>query len=148
MKRSFDVWMAEVQGIPAFNGPKWELQQYFATYVEDYNTATLPHKKYYDYDKWEIDEYQKQQQQEQLHLSSLGGAASARADQRQHELEQQQRAQRKRQQDIELTKTLMNTEKVQEMKQQADLRAKMQIAYKMGDTTTYERLKEKLGPEK
>jgi chromosome condensin MukBEF ATPase and DNA-binding subunit MukB len=140
--------MAEVQGIPAFNGPKWELQQYFATYVEDYNTATLPHKKYYDYDKWEIDEYQKQQQHEQLHLSSLGGAASARADQRQHELEQQQRTQRKRQQDIELTKTLMNTEKVQEMKQQADLRAKMQIAYKMGDTTTYERLKEKLGPEK
>ncbi|EEC45092.1 predicted protein [Phaeodactylum tricornutum CCAP 1055/1] len=56
MKRSFDVWMAEVQGIPAFNGPKWELQQYFATYVEDYNTATLPHKKYYDYDKWEIDD--------------------------------------------------------------------------------------------
>ena len=25
--------------------------EYFKEYVEDYNTATLPHAKYYDYDK-------------------------------------------------------------------------------------------------
>ena len=45
-----------------------------------------------------------------------------------------------------LTKSLMNREKVQEMKRQADLRSQMQVAYKTGDMETYNRLKEKLGP--
>ena len=57
-ERSFTIWMEEVKGVMSFTGPKWELQNYIAEYMEDYNTATLPHIKYYDYDKWEIDEYQ------------------------------------------------------------------------------------------
>ena len=51
--RSFAVWLAEVQGVPDPSAmPKGELQHaYFEQYREDYNTATLPHIKYYDYDK-------------------------------------------------------------------------------------------------
>ncbi len=42
----------------SFTGRKWELQNYITEYMEDYNTATLPHIKYYNYDKWEMGEYQ------------------------------------------------------------------------------------------
>ena len=35
--------------------------EYFKCFVEDYNTATMPHKKYYDYNKWEMKEYQRKQ---------------------------------------------------------------------------------------
>ena len=31
--------------------------EYFKEYAEDYNTATMPHIKYYDYNKLEMEEY-------------------------------------------------------------------------------------------
>ena len=34
-----------------------ELVEYFKEYAEDYNTATMPHIKYYDYNKLEMEEY-------------------------------------------------------------------------------------------
>merc|ERR1740130_1127238 len=58
-QRSFEIWMEEVKKLGGFNGPKWEVQNYFKEYAEDYNTATMPHIKYYDYDKWEMEEYNK-----------------------------------------------------------------------------------------
>ena len=35
--------------------PKWEERELFKTYIEDYNTGTLPHKKYYDNDAYARD---------------------------------------------------------------------------------------------
>jgi len=35
--------------------------KYFKDYIEDYNTATMPSSKFYDYDKWEMSEYKKAQ---------------------------------------------------------------------------------------
>lgn len=32
--------------------PKWEEKELFKEYCEDYNTGTLAHKKYYDYDAY------------------------------------------------------------------------------------------------
>ena len=37
--------MKEVKKIPDFNGPKWELMNYFGEYCEDFNTCTLPNEK-------------------------------------------------------------------------------------------------------
>merc|ERR1711865_909125 len=65
-QRSFEIWMENVKGLGGFNGPKWEMHNYFKEYAEDYNTATLPHIKYYDYDKWEMEEYQKRKRRPQL----------------------------------------------------------------------------------
>jgi hypothetical protein len=33
--------------------PKMEEKELFKTYAEDYNTGTLPHRKYYDMDAYE-----------------------------------------------------------------------------------------------
>jgi hypothetical protein len=142
MQRAFEVWMAQVKGIASFNGPKWELQNYFEEYREDFNTATLPHIKYYDYDKWELEEYQKQkaQQQEQPTGSVL-------ADEALHRQEVQLRAQVEERKALNLIKSTMSREKVQDMKRQADLRAEMQIAFKTGDKKKYQRLKERLAAD-
>ena len=60
VKRNFEIWLEEVKGIPqGTNVPKWEMTESFKEYAEDFNTATLPHEKYYDYDKWELEEYNK-----------------------------------------------------------------------------------------
>ena len=34
-------------------------KKYFLEYMEDFNTATLPHEKYYDLDKWLAKEKEK-----------------------------------------------------------------------------------------
>ena len=38
------------------NMPKREQLEYFSEFCEDYNTATMPHKKYYNYEEWEMQE--------------------------------------------------------------------------------------------
>ena len=32
--------------------------------MEDYNTATMPHRKYYEYEKWEVEDYEKRQRRD------------------------------------------------------------------------------------
>ena len=34
--------------------------EFFKEFMEDYNTATLPHAKYYNYEAWEALDYEKQ----------------------------------------------------------------------------------------
>ena len=106
-----------------------------------WKTSTLPHKKYYDYDKWEMEEYQKQQSVDMAKAS----ASSVLLDQRRHDMEKRAQADRQRKEEMALTQTLMNRDKVMEMKRQADMRVQMQTAYKTGDMETYNRLKERLG---
>jgi hypothetical protein len=34
------------------------MKEYFKEYIEDFNTATLPHEKYVNYEKWEMQEWE------------------------------------------------------------------------------------------
>jgi hypothetical protein len=140
--------LAEVKGIPDFNGPRHELQEYFAEYAEDYNTATLPHIKYYDYDKWEMDEYsRKKQEAEKVMDGSTMNIASVAADELRHREEMAERAKRKRLEELKLVQYAMTAEKREEMKHQAQLRHEMAVAYKTGDEETRRRLQRKLEPD-
>ena len=143
-QRSFEIWMAEVKGMPEYRGPKWETQQYFDEYREDYNTATLPHKKYYDYDKWEMAEYTKQKEKQR---EAMTGTASGKADEVRHQLEQRRLAQQKQLADANLVMSMMSREKVEEMKRQQVLKAELEMAFKTGDTEKVKKLKAKLEPE-
>jgi len=148
IKVSFERWLAEVKGIPDFNGPRHELHEYFAEYAEDYNTATLPHIKYYDYDKWEMDEYsRKKQEAEKVKDGSTMNIASVAADELRHREEMAERAKRKRLEELKLVQYAMTAEKREEMKHQAQLRHEMAVAYKTGDEETRRRLQRKLEPD-
>jgi hypothetical protein len=139
-QRSFEVWMEEVKKVPSFSGPKWELQEYYKEYMEDYNTATFPHKKYYDYDKWEMEEYEKQKR-------STAAAANV-SNEGVHLRELHEAAKRKKDAELGLVRTLMNKEKIEEMKRKQQLQSEMAHAFKTGDRATYLRIKKRLEPEK
>jgi hypothetical protein len=142
-QRSFTVWLEEVKGILSFSGPKWELQNYFKDYMEDFNTATLPHIKYYDYEKWEMEDYQKNNA-----ASATSNKSTAQRDEALHMQSLQEKAQEKRHEEIKLVRNMMSTEKREEMKRKAELQAEMAHAYKTGDQETYLRLKSRLEPER
>ena len=145
MQRSFEIWLSEIHGVhmSSSNIPRYELQQYFDTYREDYNTATLPHIKYYNYDKWELEEHEKQKRE--LEQSGLNSSAIFN-DERKHAMEMQRIAKQKEEAALQLVAATMNTTKVKEMQHQKHLQTQMQMAFKMGDHETYRKIKEKLQP--
>ncbi|KAI8812263.1 hypothetical protein BJ742DRAFT_673880 [Cladochytrium replicatum] len=49
----FRQWLVEIKHISPEMLNTRQTKEYFSEYVEDYNTATLPHEKYYDIDKWD-----------------------------------------------------------------------------------------------
>lgn len=138
-QRTFTVWLEEVKGIMSFSGPKWELQNYFKEYMEDFNTATLPHIKYYDYDKWEMEEYQKNKEK-----AASASKSVAQRDEFLHMQSLQEKAKEKRQKELDLVRNMMSKEKREEMKLKAKLQSEMAHAYKTGDQETYLRLKNRL----
>lgn len=124
------MWMEQIKGISG-RIPSHEETKLWEEYREDFNTATLPHKKYYDYDKWELQEYEKNKNTGQS-------------------IEEESRLERQRTK-AEAEKALllatMNSGKIQDMRRQAELRTQMQAAFKMGDMETYQKLKDKLEVE-
>mmetsp|Transcript_23179 Transcript_23179/g.37789 ORF Transcript_23179/g.37789 Transcript_23179/m.37789 type:complete len:153 (+) Transcript_23179:242-700(+) len=147
--------MSEIKGIPSFNGPKHELMEYFKEYAEDYNTATLPHMKYYNYDKWEMDEYaRKKREAEEATASKDGGSGGSGGDggdvaldELCHKEEMAEREKRRRLEETRCVQYGMTAEKREEMKHQARLRHEMAVAYKTGDEETRKRLQRRLEPE-
>ena len=58
--------------------PRQEAKKFFLEYVEDYNTATFPHEKYYNIDQWAAKEAAKQAKKaakHQAHAQAAGPAA-------------------------------------------------------------------------
>jgi len=140
MQRSFEVWLAEIKGLDS-SLPKWEIQKYFSNFVEDFNTATLPHIKYYNYDKWEMEEYQRQKQEAEK-------CSSSKSDMLKHEENIRRKALEKQQREWEMVRKGMSVEKVDQMKRQARLKAELVNAYKTGDEEKRKKLQRRLEPEK
>lgn len=51
-QEEFYAWLSEVKGVAMDMCSRREIADYFSSYVEDYNTATMPSEKYYDMRKW------------------------------------------------------------------------------------------------
>jgi len=133
--------MEEEKNIPqGSNLARWELGDYFKTFAEDFNTCTMPHEKYYDYDKWEMEQYNKRKQESKQKSSALGDEFEFREEQR-------HKAEMKKRKELETAKMLMNKDKIEDMKRQARLQAEMVNAYRVGDEKTRMRLQKKLEPD-
>jgi hypothetical protein len=147
MQRSFSAWLGEVKGLPveSAGSNKAEVRRLFEEYREDFNTATLPHPKFYDYDKWEMEEHE--HNKARTAAGAATGGSSAQDDEVAHrQLLRRRAAEKEAEAQRQLVATFDPT-KIKEMRVQADLRAQMQHAFKVGDKETYRRLKDRLEPD-
>merc|ERR1719353_1047360 len=53
MRNEFLAWLQEVKKLPIEGLDKRAEAELFTDFVEDFNTATMPDKKFYDLDRWE-----------------------------------------------------------------------------------------------
>lgn len=135
------MWLEQLKNIPyGTNLSKYDTTNYFKEYAEDFNTATLPHTKYYNYEQWEMEEYTKQRKE------AIGKKGAINKEFRYRE-EKRLQAQEKKQQEMEMVKTAMSLERVQEMKEQARLKTEMMNAYRLGNDEKRRRLQKRLEPE-
>eukprot|EP00579_Thalassiosira_antarctica_P021997 CAMPEP_0201957234 /NCGR_PEP_ID=MMETSP0904-20121228/4642_1 /ASSEMBLY_ACC=CAM_ASM_000553 /TAXON_ID=420261 /ORGANISM="Thalassiosira antarctica, Strain CCMP982" /LENGTH=116 /DNA_ID=CAMNT_0048502175 /DNA_START=359 /DNA_END=710 /DNA_ORIENTATION=- len=110
--------------------------------------ATLLHVKYYNYDKWEMEEYaRKKREAEEATASKDGGSGGSGGDGGDVALDElchkEEMAEREKKQRLEQTAV----EKRDKMKHQAQLHHQMAMAYKTGDEETRKWLQKRLDPE-
>ena len=120
----------------------------FKCFMEDYNTATMPHEKYYNYEKWEMEEYQRQQRraQKSRDREQVREVFDDEAERR-RELKRKRELAEKREFHETLAKISQDKDKRESMRRQDELRAELQLAYKSGDQATVSRLERILAPE-
>jgi len=160
-QREFEAYMEEVKGMPGIlSESKRDIMQHFKSFIEDFNTATMPHDKYYNFERWEMQEYQRKQaremqkQQQEQEEDVIGGSSSSSSgrmlnDEEQHRREMRQIEEHaKQQQFLQLKAKMSSNSSVQEdMRRQAQLNTELQIAFKRGDKATVKRLERLLAPE-
>lgn len=142
-KRSeFMLWALEIKNADVESMSRYEEKELFKSYMEDYNTATLPHKKFYNLEAWE---------KEAAATGGGGGGASEKlifddeAERKKELLAERQREHAERLRAA--YQELKTTNKAQDMREQELLRAKMALAYRTGDQKEAARLAERLKPD-
>ncbi|KAG0307688.1 hypothetical protein BGZ97_000314 [Linnemannia gamsii] len=49
----FQAWLMEVKHLNPETIPQNKMKEHFVGFMEDYNTVTMPHEKFYNLSKWE-----------------------------------------------------------------------------------------------
>jgi len=61
--QEFHLWLQEVRRADAEQLSNWDKKALFKDFMEDFNTCTMPSKKFYDLEKWETKEAAKRKKQ-------------------------------------------------------------------------------------
>uniref|UniRef100_A0A7S0GF31 Uncharacterized protein n=1 Tax=Proboscia inermis TaxID=420281 RepID=A0A7S0GF31_9STRA len=117
---------------------------YFKDFCEDFNTATMPHEKYYNFPEWEMKEYEKKK----AAAAAKGkGGSNLFSDEARHHEQMKSQAEQKRRNEMNVVLGGMNQAKREEMKRQKMMLAEMAMAFKTGDVDKQKRLQKRLEPE-
>lgn len=148
----FRLWAGEVKGANVELLGRAEERELFKEYMEDYNTGTLKHRKYYDLDAWTRYQAQKAAYKNAKAAGAKAGGGDAVFDARADEeaikrarIEERVAAQQARL--SEAYHLLKHTDRAKDMREQELLRAEMALAYKTGDRARAEKIYNRLLPD-
>jgi hypothetical protein len=150
--------MEEVKKMPGITGQsRGEVMEWFRTFMEDYNTATMPHEKYYNLEAWEMRDYREKQEDErrkrkrQLEDGDAAEGEGVIAFNDEQLLREERRREREREERRQFeemkAKIARDNVKREEMRGQEILRNELQVAYRQGDRETVKKLEKRLAPE-
>jgi len=150
-KPEFLSWAMEVKKENTDTMGQMEMKNLFKEYIEDYNTATMPTKKYYNLQAWDTLMSKKRQQKKRGdEMSDAQKAALASFDDEKARREEIKHLQAKKQDDYitsEVKKMRANKAKVEEMKTQERLRTQMDMLNKAGLSKEATKIKDRLTPD-
>ncbi len=120
--------------------------KYFKEFIEDYNTATMPHTKYYNYEQWEIAEYSREKHLAAMKLNAEKDLFNDE-EERRLELQRHKQAIELRQFEGVKTKIFLDKDQRDRMRRQEELKIELQLAFKQGDSDRVRRLERLLAPD-
>lgn len=141
----FSAWLQEVKEVNLETVPTWEEKQMFKEYMEDYNTATFPSKKYYDLDAYHRRKMIKEMEKGVRKAMQKERTVFNDEDERRQEI----RMEREKQKDAELEamQLSMKSGKAKAMKEQAQLREEMNYQYRLGNYEAAAAIQRRLDPD-
>lgn len=142
----FSAWLSEVKKVNLELLSNQEEKLMFLEFMEDFNTATLPSKKYYSLDLFH--------RQQQMKAVAKGQKLTAKVEERvifnDEEIRRQEMIDnRERQRDTELKARMLEMQKGmgQAMREQALLREEMQYQFRLGNFEAAEKIQKRLEPD-
>jgi len=139
----FMLWAMDVRKINVETMPRPEEKEVFKDYMEDYNTGTLPHRKYYN-----LELYERERMAKQMAKGMKAGDKQLKpvVDDEKAMLQQRDEANRKAAEErLKLRYAeLKGTGKAELMREQELLRLEMQNAYKIGDKRRAQQISNRL----
>jgi hypothetical protein len=147
-RQEFDAWLRDHKQVDPSSElkSKADTMRYFKDYMEDFNTASLPHEKYYD-----LHAYEFKRQRLEASQGRGRGAEDAGVDVCDDAIHKRQLANKARAQKVaEAYKALTSVDvaKMEAMKAQDLLRARQKQAYSMQDKETLKKITRKLEADK
>merc|ERR1712216_621189 len=146
-RQEFFVWMAEVKNMNCEGIAPWEHKLHFKDYMEDYNTATLPKKKYYDLEGWEREQHSKRKAKKKETAPASHGVVSF-DDERARKIEIEQ-VKEKRKADAQAQAYMRlkrDKDMLDDMKHQRTLQAQQVHMNRSGNMDEAKKLGERLDP--
>mmetsp|Transcript_82383 Transcript_82383/g.191327 ORF Transcript_82383/g.191327 Transcript_82383/m.191327 type:complete len:295 (+) Transcript_82383:59-943(+) len=149
-KPEFLLWALEVKKENTDAMGQMQMKDLFKEYIEDYNTATMPSKKYYNLQVW--DALQTSKRSKKLRgddMSDAQKAALASFDDERARREEIKHLQAKKQEmqiTDEVRRMRQDKGKVEDMKHQERLKVQMGMLNKSGHTKEASKIAERLDP--
>ncbi|GLC44339.1 hypothetical protein PLESTB_000480600 [Pleodorina starrii] len=144
-RNEFILWALEVKKTDVENLGKFDERDLFKDYMEDYNTGTLPHRKYYDLEAYERALAAKAAAKGAKLAAKKKSSLNDEEALRQQRAEERQRLAAERM--VDAYREIKYSDKGQDMREQEMLRAQMALAYKTGDVSKAHRLLDRLQPD-
>ncbi|GAQ84891.1 hypothetical protein KFL_002110090 [Klebsormidium nitens] len=140
----FGAWLSEVKHINIETLPNREERELFKDFMEDYNTATLPSKKYYNIELHHRNKVAKMHARGQQVVQAEKVVFDDEAEKR---VELQRQRDLKKEEDYQAYKASMAAGMAQDMREQDHLRNEMQYQYRLGNMEAVDTIKRRLAPE-
>lgn len=141
----FSAWLGEVKQVNMETLPAWEEKQMFKEYMEDYNTATFPSKKYYD-----LDLYHRRKMMKEVEKGALKAIQAERTvfnDEEQRRQELRRERDQQKEAEIEALKHSMQRGMAKAMREQAQLREEMNYQFRLGNFEAAAAIQKRLDPD-
>ena len=147
----FRAWLGEVKKRDMESLQKWEEKELFKEYAEDYNTATLPHEKFYNLEKWSREEAARRAREDPKGTAATAAAAERESFNDEEERKREIQAERERRDAEYKRETYLRMKSdsgdLENLREQERLKELRKNAYNMGDMETVARVNKILAPD-
>lgn len=146
----FMAWALDVKKVDVEGLAKWEEKELFKEFVEDFNTGTLPHRKYYDLAAYEMSKLKEEQEKAAARMAAKQGTRKAAELNDEQELHRRRIEEQRKEKEKRLKEAMEALRKggmADEMRRQEMLRAEMALAYKTGDKAKAQKIMDRLAPD-